>query len=68
MIQLLNLGLIDECQVCVHPVIAGGGLPLFENISDRVDLRLTGTKTFGEGAVLLYYEPVNKTRAANQNS
>lgn len=62
MIQLLNLGLIDECQICVHPVIAGGGLPLFENISDRVDLRLTGTKTFGESAVLLYYEPVNKTR------
>ncbi|HEY0355399.1 MAG TPA: dihydrofolate reductase family protein [Flavisolibacter sp.] len=61
MIQLLNLGLVDECQICVHPVIAGGGLPLFENISGRIGLRLTGTKTFGEGAVLFYYEPANKT-------
>lgn len=30
-IQLIKLNLIDELQLCVHPVIAGSGLPLFES-------------------------------------
>jgi dihydrofolate reductase len=60
-ISLMNLHLIDELQLCVHPVIAGKGLPLFKNISDRIDLKLLKTKTFTPyGAVLLYYEPVKK--------
>ncbi len=56
-IQLMKLNLIDEYQLCVHPVIAGSGLPLFENIDDRTVLKLTKTKTFGGGAITLYYEP-----------
>jgi dihydrofolate reductase len=56
-LQLLKQGLIDELQLCVHPVIVGKGLPLFENITDRTHLRLVKTKTFGSGAVILYYEP-----------
>ncbi len=59
-IQLMNLNLIDELQLCVHPVVAGSGLPLFENINERTILKLTKTKTFGSGAVTLYYEPTNK--------
>jgi dihydrofolate reductase len=56
-IQLMKLNLIDEYQLCVHPVVAGSGLPLFENINDRTILKLIKTKTFGGGAVTLYYEP-----------
>ena len=56
-IQLMNFNLIDEFQLCVHPVIAGKGLPLFENISDRTLLKLSKTKSFSGGAVILYYEP-----------
>jgi dihydrofolate reductase len=56
-IQLMKLNLIDELQLCVHPVIAGGGLPLFENIHDRKTLKLVKTKNFSSGAVILYYEP-----------
>lgn len=56
-IQLMKLNLIDEYQLCIHPVVAGGGLPLFENISDRTILKLVKTKTFGSGAITLYYEP-----------
>ena len=56
-IQLLKLHLIDELQLCVHPVIAGSGLPLFENINDRTVLTLTKTKIFSGGAVTLYYLP-----------
>jgi len=59
-IQLLNLHLIDEFQLCIHPIIAGNGLPLFENINDRTILKLTGTKTFGGGAVILYYQPIKE--------
>jgi len=61
-IQLMKLNLIDEFQFCVHPVIAGSGLPLFENINDMTILKLVKTKTFSGGAVMLYYEPtIEKT-------
>ncbi|GAA4305825.1 dihydrofolate reductase family protein [Compostibacter hankyongensis] len=56
-IQLMNLNLIDQYQICIHPVVAGNGLPLFENINDRTILKLVKTKTFTGGAVILYYEP-----------
>jgi dihydrofolate reductase len=59
-LALSQLGLIDEYQLCVHPVVLGSGLPLFKNIGDRIDLKLLKTKTFGCGAVLHYYEPVKK--------
>ena len=54
--SLMKLNLIDEYQLCVHPVAAGDGLPLFKNIKDKVVFRLLKTKTFGCGAVLFYYE------------
>jgi dihydrofolate reductase len=59
-VALTQMGLIDEYQLCVHPMISGTGLPLFKNITDRIDLKLLKTKTFGSGAVVLYYEPVKK--------
>ncbi len=55
--QLMKLNLIDEFQLCVHPVVAGNGLPLFENVNDRTIFKLTKTKTFINGAVTLYYVP-----------
>ena len=59
-IQLMKLHLIDEYRLCVHPLVAGSGLPLFENISDRTILKLIKIKTFSGGAVTLYYEPANE--------
>ena len=59
-IQLMKLNLIDEYQLCVHPVVVGSGLPLFDNINDRTILKFVKTKTFSGGAVMLYYEPTNK--------
>src|SRR5690606_37922912 len=56
-IQFMKLNLIDEYQLCVHPVVAGGSLPLFENITDKTILKLMKTKTFSGGAVTLYYAP-----------
>ena len=59
-VALMKLNLIDEYQLCVHPVIAGNGLPLFKNINDRAVLKLVKTKTFGSGAILLYYQPTKE--------
>lgn len=56
-IQLMNLNLIDEYQLCIHPLVAGRGLPLFENVNDRRILKLTNTKIFQGGSVILFYEP-----------
>lgn len=57
---LAQLDLIDEYQLAFQPAILGSGLPLFKNIKDRIDLKLVHTKTFGCGAVTLYYEPAKK--------
>ena len=61
-IQLMKLNLIDEYQLCIHPVVAGGGLQLFEKLNDRTVLKLLKTKTFKGGAVTLYYEPTNEKK------
>jgi dihydrofolate reductase len=53
---LTNLGLIDEYQILVHPVILGSGKPLFQDIKDRVKLKLVQTKTHPSGVVVLYYQ------------
>ncbi len=57
-VSLARLDLIDEYQLVVHPVVAGSGLPLFKNIGDGIKFKLLKTKTFGSGAVGLYYEPI----------
>jgi dihydrofolate reductase len=60
-VACMNLNLIDEFQLCVHPIILGSGsLPLLKNINDRINLKLLKTKTFSCGAVTLYYEPIKK--------
>jgi dihydrofolate reductase len=59
-VTFMQLGIIDEYQLCVHPIILGSGLPLFKYINDKITLKLLMTKTFASGAVTLYYEPANK--------
>ena len=56
-VTLMKLGLIDEYQLSVQPIVLGNGLPLFKNILDRVNLKLLKTKTLNSGVVTLYYEP-----------
>jgi len=62
LIQLMNLDLIDEYQFNIQPIILGRGLPLFKNITDRVDLKLVETKAQGSGVVTMVYERSNHKR------
>lgn len=56
-VALTQLNLIDEYQLCIHPMVAGGGLPLFKNISQQIIFKLLDVKRFTGGAVILYYVP-----------
>ena len=56
-VQLLNAHLVDELQICIHPVIEGKGIKLFDKITDRMMLKLIRTKSLSSGATIFYYEP-----------
>src|SRR5262249_43826841 len=53
---LTELGRIDEYHIVVHPVVLGGGRPLFPKPKDRIDLKLVESRTFDSRTVLLRYE------------
>jgi dihydrofolate reductase len=57
-IQLLNSNLIDELQICIHPMIEGKGMLLFDKIQHRIALKLLKTKTLNSGAAIFYYQPI----------
>ena len=56
--QLAQEGLIDEFQTVVNPVALGKGRTMFDGIKNKLDLKLTKTRAFGNGNVLLCYEPM----------
>lgn len=53
----IDLGLIDVYRISVHPIALGSGKPLFENLEERISLRLLHTNVFRSGVVQLIYEP-----------
>ena len=55
--ELLRHGLVDEYRLLVYPVILGSGKRLFHDRIDTHYLRLTDSRTFGSGVVLLTYVP-----------
>ena len=52
---LVVRNMVDVYRLVVHPVIVGGGTPFFPP-GVRLDLRLTETRRFANGAVLVAYE------------
>lgn len=53
--KLMQLDLIDEYVLWVHPITLGQGIPLFRNLHRQQSLELLKTKTFTSGVVILYY-------------
>jgi dihydrofolate reductase len=54
--SLTRLGLLDDYRIVVHPVVLGGGMPLFPEQPDRVNMALVDSRTFDAKTVLLRYE------------
>lgn len=59
---LLQRGLIDEYRVILNPVLLGSGSPLFQDVNQRLRLKLSRTKLFGSGVVVLYYQSASPGR------
>ena len=53
--SLVNAGLVDEAWLAIHPVLLGGGKPLFQNIKKRINLKLCKSKAYDTGLVSNYY-------------
>jgi dihydrofolate reductase len=56
--SLMNLGLVDEISLAVHPILLGTGKPLFTDIASIIHLKLMDTKTYASGLVTLNYQVV----------
>jgi len=54
--SLLEADLVDAVEVGLVPILLGGGLPLLPECAHHTRLRLTGTKTYPSGIILLNYE------------
>jgi dihydrofolate reductase len=55
--SLLEQGLVDELRLMVYPVILGSGKRIFGETSEKKPLKLTSSKTVGDGIAILIYEP-----------
>ena len=56
--QFAREGLIDSYQLVVIPLVIGEGRTLFEGVKNKLPLKLTGSRSFKNGNVVLTYEPV----------
>ena len=58
--SLLENDLVDELRLMLFPVVLGTGKRLFGETSDKKGLRLTDSKTVGDGVAILVYEPATQ--------
>jgi dihydrofolate reductase len=56
-LALADLGLIDEYEFVVHPILAGHGPTLLSGLRRRIDLTLVDRREFRSGAVAMRYRP-----------
>ncbi len=55
---LIQLGLVDEYRLFIHPVVLKGGSPLFGAGYDRTKLDLVQSRQFGNGVIGVHYRTV----------
>jgi dihydrofolate reductase len=60
-LALADLGLIDEYEFVVQPVVAGHGPTLLAGLRERIQLELVDRRGFRSGAVALRYRPARAT-------
>lgn len=60
-LALADLGLIDEYEFVVHPVVAGYGPTLLAGLRERIELELVDRHDFQSGAVAVRYRPTGGT-------
>ena len=60
-LALADLGLIDEYEFVVQPIVAGHGPTLFAGLRERLDLELIGRQELRSGVVVLQYRPRSAT-------
>ena len=58
---LIENDLVDELHLMIFPVVLGTGKRVFGETSDMKRLRLTDSKTVGEGVVILVYEKADES-------
>jgi dihydrofolate reductase len=56
--QLAEAGLIDEYQIVLNPLVVGRGRTLFEGVKRKLPMKLASSRAFGNGNVVLFYEPL----------
>lgn len=56
--QLSEARLIDEYQIVLTPIVLGKGRTMFDSVKETLPLKLTKSRPFGDGRVVLWYEPV----------
>lgn len=57
-LALAGLGLVDEYELVVHPVVVGRGPTLLAGLPEVLDLRQVGSEDLGDGITAVRYEPV----------
>jgi dihydrofolate reductase len=55
--QLAVAGLVDEYQIVLNPLVVGDGRTLFEGVKKKLPMKLARSRAFGNGNVVLFYEP-----------
>ncbi len=60
-LALADLGLIDEYEFLVQPILAGHGPTLLAGLRERIQLELVDCHEFRTGAVALRYRPARVT-------
>jgi dihydrofolate reductase len=57
--QLVQHNLIDEYQMALSPIVLGKGRTMFEGLGEKLSLKLTRSRAFGNGTVFACYQPAN---------
>jgi dihydrofolate reductase len=63
---LLEHDLVDELRLMIYPLVLGTGKRLFDETSDKKRLRLTDSKTVGDGITICIYKPARPEDEASE--